>query len=538
MPHPYHHPSDLFLKLNPLVALLTEIASRHFIDTVFFAGVAVALLTILFGRFFCGAVCPLGAIIDFFDRYVVGKARSPARTPPHYLQRLKYILLFTFVVLSLFGVIFPLFMDPISLTTRIFALLINPLLKFSGMSALSAAGPLFQALNLDGIRLFTFLTPVFYGTVTVTVLAAVIVAGSFWDRRFWCQYVCPSGALFGLLGRSPFFRRTIAAGCNTCARCARICPTHAIDKQKVENTVSAECIECGLCTSLKNDCSSFKLSWPVYPSVKQPDLHRRHAIFGLVGGALLVPAFKTNAINTADGKGRLVRPPGALPENEFMTRCIACGNCMKACPTNAIQPCTAGDGLSRFFTPKIVPRIGFCDAKCSLCGYTCPTGALRKLDVEEKQFAKIGTAVIDRHRCLAWEQNKECQVCDEVCPYNAIEPRMVETTKGPFKVPIVWEDRCMGCGLCEKSCPIFDDAAIVVYRFGENRKSTGPYASHAQKERLIKVRKESANNVYKPGERLPGEGSGKETSSPFELNDTGVQKKPGAGNDLPPGFSD
>ena len=82
MPHPYRHPADLFLCLNPLIALLTEIASRHFIDTVFFTGAAVAALTIFFGRFFCGAVCPLGAMIDFVDRYLVGKSRSSARMPP------------------------------------------------------------------------------------------------------------------------------------------------------------------------------------------------------------------------------------------------------------------------------------------------------------------------------------------------------------------------------------------------------------------------------------------------------------------------
>jgi MauM/NapG family ferredoxin protein len=532
IPHPYHHASDLFLRINPLIALLTEIASRKFIDAVFFTGITVAVLTIIFGRFFCGAICPLGAMIDFVDKFVAAKTRSSSRTPPHYLQRLKYILLFSLVVLALFGAIFPLFMDPISLITRIFALFVNPLLSFIGMSALSATGPLFQLLNLDNIRLFTFLTPVFHGTATVIVLTVVIFAGSFWDKRFWCQYVCPSGALFGLLGSRPFFRRTLASGCNSCARCARICPTHAIDKQKVEQTISAECIECGLCTSLKSGCSSFRLAPPVDSYVKQPDLHRRHALLGLIGGALLAPAFKTNAITIADGRGRLIRPPGALPENDFITRCIACGNCMKACPTNALQPCMTNDGFTRLFTPKIVPRIGFCDSKCSLCGFTCPTGAIRKLPVEEKQFVKIGTAVIDHHRCLAWEQNKECQVCDEVCPYNAIEPRMVETTKGLFKVPIVWEDRCMGCGVCEKSCPIFDEAAIVVYRFGENRKASGPYASPSQKELLIKERMESTNNVYKPNE---GFNSG--TSNPFGPKDTVSRKKPADDNDLPPGFS-
>jgi formate hydrogenlyase subunit 6/NADH:ubiquinone oxidoreductase subunit I len=164
---------------------------------------------------------------------------------------------------------------------------------------------------------------------------------------------------------------------------------------------------------------------------------------------------------------------------------------MKACPTNALQPCTLDDGLSRLSTPKVAPRIGGCEEKCYLCGHVCPTNAIRKLTYEEKRFAKIGTAVIDRHRCLAWEQKKECLVCDEVCPYNAIVPRTVETTKGAFKVPVVDEDICIGCGMCEQQCPIFDTAAIVVFKFGENRRLTGPYVSEPQKKMILEKRSAS-----------------------------------------------
>jgi MauM/NapG family ferredoxin protein len=534
MPHPYTLPADLFLRLNPLIALLTEIASRNFINTVFYTGIAVALLTILFGRFFCGMICPLGAMIDFVDKFLVGKARSASRTPPQYLHRLKYIFLVALIVLALSGTIFPLFMDPISLLTRIFALMINPMLTLAGMSTINTTGPLLQTLGLDNVRLLTFHTPVFYSMATLTILTVTVFAGSFWDRRFWCQYVCPSGALFGLLGRFPLFRRVVdGPGCTNCARCARSCPTHAIDKQKIEKTAAAECIECGLCTSLKDNCSAFRLVPPAAAAIKPPDLHRRHAFFGLFGGLLLVPTFKTSAVDRADGRGRLIRPPGALPEPDFSARCIACGNCMKACPTNVIQPCSVNDGFNRLFTPKIVPRIGFCDAKCSLCGYACPTGALQKLPVSEKAFAKIGTAVIDRHRCLAWSQNKECQVCDEVCPYNAIEPRMIETTKGPFIVPVVWEDRCMGCGLCENKCPIFDEAAIIVYRFGENRRSDGIYASPSQKERLMIEREKSANETYNSSDGLK-----EQNASPGETGGAVNQSIQGGGNALPPGFSD
>jgi MauM/NapG family ferredoxin protein len=221
------------------------------------------------------------------------------------------------------------------------------------------------------------------------------------------------------------------------------------------------------------------------------DLRRRHLLSGALAGLAMVPALRVDGMLKRDNSGRLIRPPGAIPETQFSARCIACGACMKACPTNTLQPCTLGDGFGRMFTPKVVPRIAGCEDTCYVCGHVCPTKAIRALTPGQKSFAKIGTAVIDRHRCLAWEQNKQCLVCDEVCPYNAIEPRMVETTTGLFRVPVVDESLCIGCGMCEQHCPIDDTAAIVVYRFGENRIDHGDYVSSWQKEQILERRRRS-----------------------------------------------
>jgi MauM/NapG family ferredoxin protein len=523
-PHPYASPADLFLRLNPLVALLTEVAARAFIPSVFVLGLIFALGTVVFGRFFCGFICPLGTSIDAVDTYVFKKSRTSQRKPPQFLQRTKYVILIGLVVLALFGSIFPLFMDPISLFTRIFALIVNPILSFIGMKTIATGGPVFGALGLEKLRLLTVKTPLYYGVSFMVLFTALIFAGSFWDRRFWCQYLCPSGALFGLLSRFAIFRRrTSQSGCNSCGACARVCPVRAIDNKQIDRTNTAECIDCGLCTQIKTSCSGFQFSAPTPATIAPPDLHRRHVLIGIGGGALLAPAFAASAINKADGRGRLIRPPGAIPEPEFLSRCIACGNCMKSCPTNALQPSTFTDGFNRLYTPKLVPRIGFCDSKCHTCGYSCPTGALRSLEIDEKYWAKIGTAIIDRHRCLAWSQNKECLVCDEVCPYNAIEPMVVQTTKGPFKVPVVWEDLCTGCGTCENACPIFDEAAIVIVKFGENRKLTGPYLTPGQKKRIVDKR---TNSDSEHSSGAGGLSESQSNSSPFDLSTPPPEQTP------------
>lgn len=184
---------------------------------------------------------------------------------------------------------------------------------------------------------------------------------------------------------------------------------------------------------------------------------------------------------------------------------------MKVCPTNALQPCMFTDGFSKLYTPKIVPKIGGCEGQCTLCGHVCPTNAIRVIKPEEKPYVKIGTAVLDRSKCIAWEQNKECVVCDEVCPFNAIDSCDLETAGGKFKVPVVKEDLCMGCGMCEHHCPVNDSAAISVYRFGENRRSKGPYITERQTQTMIENRKKTGleeTSSGDPDNGKPKDGTG------------------------------
>jgi formate hydrogenlyase subunit 6/NADH:ubiquinone oxidoreductase subunit I len=156
---------------------------------------------------------------------------------------------------------------------------------------------------------------------------------------------------------------------------------------------------------------------------------------------------------------------------------------MKACPTNGLQPAILESGLDGLWTPRLVPRIGPCERNCHLCGQVCPTAAIRNLPLEEKTYARIGTAVVDRSRCLAWEQDRACLVCDEACPYNAIDGRnemVLGTTLGR---PFVNEQACVGCGLCEARCPVDGPAAIQVFSMAADRKKTGWYKT-PEKARL------------------------------------------------------
>ena len=132
----------------------------------------------------------------------------------------------------------------------------------------------------------------------------------------------------------------------------------------------------------------------------------------------------------------LIRPPGALPEAEFLANCIRCGECMKACPTNTLQPIWFKAGLEGIFTPVMLPRLAACAVNCNVCGKVCPTGAIRDLPLIEKNHAKTGTAWINRQNCLVWERDKKCLVCDEVCPYGAVsfQPVPDRNNAAPFVI--------------------------------------------------------------------------------------------------------
>ena len=155
----------------------------------------------------------------------------------------------------------------------------------------------------------------------------------------------------------------------------------------------------------------------------------------------------------------LLRPPGALPELDFLSRCTRCGLCMKACPSNGLQPAWSNGWIEDIFSPVLIARRGPCEPDCNACGRVCPTHALAPLTLPQKQWAKMGTAEVQESRCLAFAENRACVVCQEVCPFGAID--LVRLTNVAVAVPQVDPKRCFGCGYCEKSCPTPHPAIIT-----------------------------------------------------------------------------
>ena len=176
----------------------------------------------------------------------------------------------------------------------------------------------------------------------------------------------------------------------------------------------------------------------------------------------------------------ILRPPGARPEDEFLARCVRCGECMRVCPTNGLQPLGLQAGLEGLWTPHLVPRLGYCVYSCTLCGEVCPSQAIRSLTEDQKHRLSMGKAKFNRSRCIPWRgyarfregltewQDCNCGTCEEACPVpgKAIRYNRFVGKVGEKEIfidrPYVVEELCVGCGFCENVCPVPGEAAIRV----------------------------------------------------------------------------
>lgn len=170
-------------------------------------------------------------------------------------------------------------------------------------------------------------------------------------------------------------------------------------------------------------------------------------------------------------KQLILRPPGALNEDDFLARCIKCGMCVEACPFDTLKLAKPGDNKP-FGTPYFEPRQTPCYMCTDIpCVPICPTGALdlNSVQNEKKQFdikkIDMGLAVIDTQNCIAF-WGIQCDACYRACPLlgEAISveySKNERTGKHAFLKPVVHADVCTGCGLCEKAC-VTQEAAIFV----------------------------------------------------------------------------
>lgn len=409
-----------FSRLDPWL-LLSQIRWQREIPLWTWLSLLTLASTLLWGRIFCGWLCPFGAFLVLTDKIgrVIFKNLSLTRTKVlHAVQPVRGYWLLLLVIVFVLGSNWVVFLTPFALFSH------------------------------EIVRVLTGHIPWMLMGITASTLLF---------SRLWCSVLCPTGVLLSLAARLRLFRYGLAGNCVHCEKCTRTC---SVGSAPADTGVAKEgCLACGDCQRV---CTTKAIKWhrsswwgKSSQLVSNDDIaatkrqESRRKFFKVAFAVTMAAALWKKTVWAAE---KALRPPGALPEPEFTAVCNRCGRCVQVCPGKALRPMPITDGLANFETPHIIPRRNRCDL-CLACQKVCPTGAIAEVPLEK---IRMGKAVIDKPRCIAWNEGKMCYICGEQCPVLAINA-------DEYHRPIVLPDKCVGCGSCENACPIDGEAAIRVF---------------------------------------------------------------------------
>ena len=438
--------------LLPYDALLNAAKPLHgnFLWMIPGAGLFILTLSVVFGRAFCGWICPLGTLLDWIRPLAFWQKGIHKRLSARN-SRIRFMILAGVIAASLVSIQFLGWFDPLIIFNRSASAIITNLFLTDSSS----------------LRVWPF---------SISILFIAIIALEIFRPRYWCRNLCPFGALLSLPANFSLLNRRVTNACTYCGDCRKVCPMNAIGAEPHETRYS-DCTFCLDCESAcpnqgiqfgfghlaltkwqhKDPQSSSPAGIITKGNYSQPKrlsaakISRRQVLEVLAAGAAgLAAAPFISRTQTSPG---LVRPPGALPEEQFIQTCVTCQECIRVCPSRALRPALLEGGFACIGTPYLVPRQGACSFGPScpqLCAQACPVGAIRPIPVAEM---KTGVAMVDHSACLAWDQGVKCLVCVEACLSDA-----AKSINGKI---IVDATKCTGCGRCESGCPVAGSAIRV-----------------------------------------------------------------------------
>ncbi|MDR2854162.1 MAG: 4Fe-4S binding protein [Prevotellaceae bacterium] len=471
--------SGAFHKLFGWLAKVQLVPAVLAVNVVVIA--ALVLLTLLFGRVYCSVICPLGVFQDlvaWFSKLRKKKKRFPYKFAKP-LTWLRFAVLGVFVVALLFApaMVFGL-IEPYTIFGKIASNIFAPIYKL-GNNVLA-----YFAANINSYAFYPTEVWVKSGWVLgVAVVSFATIAVLSWrNGRIYCNSICPVGTTLGLISKFALFKPTIIESkCNRCGTCARKCKSQCIDSKEHKIDYS-RCVACFDCVeACDKHAMKFVFNYDkkehqhvsakaATKATEKIDSSKRD--FLTVAGILTASVALKAQESAVDGGLAVIEkkkvpkrttslvPAGAVSLRNVNSHCTACQLCISACPNNVLRPSSR---LENFMQPEMQYERGFCRPECTKCSSVCPTGAIEKIKKEEKSSIQIGHAVWIRQNCLAVRDEISCSACEQHCPIGAISRvPLDEANPQGVKIPVVDEERCIGCGACEYLCPSRPLSAIYV----------------------------------------------------------------------------
>ena len=427
----------------------------------------LVVLTLVLGRVYCSVICPLGVFQDIISwinsRRKKKKFRfsySPAKS------WLRYGVLAVFLIALIAGVgSLVALLAPYSSYGRIANNLFAPIYQW-GNNLLA-----YFAERADSYAFYeTTVWIKSLPTFIIALLTFIIIAVLAWrNGRTYCNTICPVGTVLGFLSRFALFRPAIdSSKCKDCSLCARQCKAACIDFKNHQIDYS-RCVACMDCLDVcKHDALHFESYLKKAAPAQEQGGESRRAFFA-VGAMLATTAALKAQEKTVDGglamieekkipkRATPIAPPGAFSLRNFVQHCTACQLCVSVCPNEVLRPFTS------LLEPEMSYERGYCRPECVKCSEVCPTGAIKPITVADKSAIQIGHAVWIKENCIPLRDGQSCNNCERHCPTKAIQ--MVPSDPSnpdSLKIPVVNEEKCIGCGACENLCPARPFSALYV----------------------------------------------------------------------------